>query len=50
MINIEILREWVTEKGRKPVSWETLTEVFRDIELFTLVSEIEDVKSVTTPV
>ena len=43
-INTEILREWVTGRGKKPVSWETLIEVLRDIELCTLASEIEQVK------
>ena len=43
-INTEILREWTTGKGKKPVSWETLTEVLRDIELCALASEIEAVK------
>ena len=43
-INTEILREWVTGKGKKPVTWETLTEVLRDIELGALASEIEAVK------
>ena len=44
-INKEILQEWATGRGKKPVSWETLTEVLRDIELCTLASEIEAVKS-----
>ena len=44
-INTEILREWVTGRGKKPVTWETLTEVLRDIELCALASEIEAVKS-----
>ena len=43
-INTEILREWVTGRGKKPVTWETLTEVLRDIELGALASKIEDVK------
>ena len=43
-INTEILREWVTGRGKKPVTWETLTEVLRDIELGTLASKIEEVK------
>ena len=43
-INTEILWEWTTGKGKKPVSWETLIEVLRDIELGTLASEIEAVK------
>ena len=43
-INTEILREWAMGRGKNPVSWETLTEVLRDIELCTLASEIEEVK------
>ena len=43
-INTEILQEWATGRGKKPVTWETLTEVLRDIELCTLASEIEEVK------
>ena len=43
-INKEILQEWATGRGKKPVSWETLTEVLRDIGLCTLASEIEAVK------
>ena len=43
-INTEILREWATGRGKQPVSWKTLTEVLRDIELGTLASEIEAVK------
>ena len=43
-INTEILREWATGRGKKPVSWETLTEVLHDIELGTLASEIETAK------
>ena len=45
-INTEILREWVTGGGKKPVTWETLTDVLRDIGLGTLASEIEAVKLV----
>ena len=45
-INTEILREWATGRGKQPVTWETLTEVLRDIKLHTLASEIEDVKLV----
>ena len=44
-INKEILQEWATGRGKKPVSWQTLTEVLCDIGLRTLASEIEAVKS-----
>ena len=43
-INTEILREWVTGRGKKPVTWKTLTTVLRDIELGALASEIEVIK------
>ena len=43
-INTEIVREWVTERGRKPVTWKTLTEVLHNIQLHALACEIEAVK------
>ena len=43
-INMEILEEWVSGRGRQPISWATLTEVLRDVELSELASEIEAVK------
>ena len=43
-INIEILQEWLTEKGKQPVTWATLVEVLHDIELSALADEIEAVK------
>ena len=45
-INTEILQEWTIGKGKKPVSWETLIEMLRDIELGALASEIEVTKSI----
>ena len=44
-INMEILREWLAGRGKQPVTWTTLVEVLRDIELSTLAGEIETVKS-----
>ena len=44
LINMEILQEWVSGRGRQPVSWATLTEVLRDVELSELASDIEAVK------
>ena len=43
-INIEIFQEWLTGKGKQPVTWATLVEVLRDIELSTLACQIEAVK------
>ena len=43
-INKEILEQWITGKGKHPVTWKTLTEVLRDIELSVLAEEIEAIK------
>ena len=43
-INVEIIEQWITGKGKHPVTWKTLTEVLRDIELSMLAEEIEAVK------
>ena len=40
-INKEILEQWITGRGKHPVTWKTLAEVLRDIELSTLAEEIE---------
>ena len=40
-INTEIIQEWLRGHGRRPVSWRTLIEVLRDIELGKLASDIE---------
>ena len=47
-ISTEILEEWVSGRGRQSVSWATLTEVLRDVELSELASDIEAVKLHTT--
>jgi len=41
-INTAILKEWLRGQGRRPVSWRTLIEVLRDIELSTLAGVIEE--------
>ena len=41
-INTEVLQEWLRGQGRRPVSWGTLIEVLRDIELRTLAGDLED--------
>ena len=43
-INTAILQEWLTGSGKKPVTWATLVEVLRDIELSTLADDIAAVK------
>ena len=47
-INTEILQEWASGRGKKPVSWETLIEVLCDIGFGALASEIEVMKSTPT--
>ena len=44
-INREIIEKWVAGKGRRPLTWMTLAQVLRDIELSTLAEEIEAIKS-----
>ncbi len=40
-VSREVLVQWLAGKGRRPVSWMTLIEVLRDINLQTLASDIE---------
>ena len=40
-INYEILQQWIRGSGKKPVTWETLVKVLRQIELNTLADKIE---------
>jgi len=39
-INTKILQEWLNGRGKQPVTWATLVEVLRDIELSTLAVDI----------
>ena len=43
-INMEILKEWLTGRGKQPVTWATLVEVLHDVKLSTLACDIEAVK------
>ena len=43
-INMEVLKQWITGKGKHPVTWKTLTQVLHDIEHGTLAREIVAVK------
>ena len=36
-----VYKKWISGTGRKPVTWQTLVGVLRDIELNTLADEIE---------
>ena len=40
-INLEILRNWLEGKGKKPVEWSTLVKVLKDIRLSELANEME---------
>ena len=44
-INTEVLRQWITGRGKQPVTWKTLAQVLKDIDLSRLAEEIEDAKS-----
>ena len=43
-INTEILQEWMTGRGKQPVTWATLIEVLRDVKLLALAHDIEAVR------
>ena len=43
-INTEILKQWITGKGKHPVTWKTLIEVLQDVGLTVLAAEIEAIK------
>ena len=43
-INTKVLQEWITGRGRLPISWDTLVEVLHDIDLGTLADDIAVVK------
>ena len=43
-INMDVLQQWIEGRGKQPVTWETLVEVLRDIELNTLAGDIADIK------
>ena len=36
-----VYKKWISGTGRKPVTWQTLVDVLRDIELNSLAEEIE---------
>lgn len=42
--NKKVLQEWIAGRGKHPVTWQTLTEVLRDVNLDSLAEEIEAVK------
>ena len=43
-INMEIFKLWFAGEGEQPVTWRTLVEVLRDVDLTTLAGDIADVK------
>ena len=43
-INLDIFQQWITGRGKHPVTWKTLTAVLHDNELTVLAGEIEAVK------
>ena len=41
-ITVEILRQWLQGKGKKPVTWQTLVTCLRDTGLYVLAKNIDD--------
>lgn len=40
-ITVEILRQWLREKGRMPVTWQTFVKCLRDINLNVLADKMD---------
>lgn len=40
-INLEILSNWLQGLGKQPVTWSTLVQVLRDLELKSVANDIE---------
>ena len=40
-----VYKKWISGTGRKPVTWQTLVDVLRDIELNSVADDIEAVLS-----
>ena len=47
---MEVLQQWITGRGKHPVTWTTLTQCLRDTELTVLAGEIEAIKCHTNRV
>ena len=43
-----VYKKWINGTGRKPVTWLTLVDVLRDIELTSLAEEIETALNLNT--
>ena len=41
-ITVEILRQWLQGKGRKPVTWQTLVKCLQDTDLTTLADDMKN--------
>ena len=39
-INLEVFKSWIKGEGRKPISWNTLVTVLREIKLNALADKI----------
>ena len=42
LITVEILRQWLQGKGKKPVTWQTLVTCLQDTGLYVLAENIDD--------
>ena len=49
-INSEVLRLWIEGKGKMPVTWRTLVNVLRDVDLTQLADDIEVIQHAQTNV
>ena len=48
-VTVEIVRQWLQGKGRKPVTWQTFVECLRESHLHVAAEDIEKALSPTVP-
>ena len=48
-VTVEIVRQWLQGKGRKPVTWQTFAECLRESNLHVAAEDIEKALSPTVP-
>ena len=44
-ITVEILEQWLQERGRMPITWQTLIECLRDTDLHVLANKMDSALS-----
>ena len=48
-VTVEIVRQWLQGKGRKPVTWQTFAECLKEANLYVAAEDIERALSTVPP-